>query len=273
MSGTISIRDHLADLKKQIDQRQLVIARSLPPGIISQARFEQAIITLCGRNPDLLIKCGRASLIGAVLRAAHLGLDVDPALGQAWVIPFKGEAQFIAGYKGLAQLGWRTGDMSVIKGETVRDGDLFEWEDGTSHFLRHKRLAKVGAQATHAWGMFKVRDGSESTFRVMAFDDIEKIRQAAPSARARISPWITHYEEMAMKTALRHTLKLAPASGERSIPLHKAIDLDQRADLGLKQFNTEDLLDEETKAAEFEEAGSDGDPAPDPNGSQDARAR
>lgn len=250
MSGTIAIRDQLDDLKKQIESRQLVIARSLPPGIISPARFEQSIITLCGRNMNLLTQCTRASLIGAVLRAAHLGLDVDPALGQAWVIPYGKEAQFQLGYKGLVQLGWRTGDLSVIKGEAVREGDMFEWEDGTSQFLRHKRLAPAGTKNTHAWGMFKTRDGSEATFRVMAIDDIEKIRKAAPSARARSSPWDTSYEEMAMKTALRRTMKLAPASGERAIPLHKAIDLDERSDLGLRQHNVEDMLDEEPKQEE-----------------------
>ena len=247
MSNMIAIKDHLADLKKQIDARQMVIARSLPPGVISPARFEQAIVTLCGRNPDLLIKCSRASLIGAVLRAAHLGLDVDPALGQAWIIPYGKEAQFQVGYKGLVQLGWRTGELAVIKGEAVRDGDVFDWEDGTDQFLKHKRLAPEGAAITHAWGMFKTRDGTEATFRVLPVDAIEKIRKAAPSARARSSPWDTHYPEMCMKTALKSTMKMAPAGGERSLPLHKAMELDSRADAGLKQHNVEDLLDEEEK--------------------------
>ncbi len=246
MSGTIAIRDQLADLKKQIEQRQMVIARSLPPGIISPARFEQSIITLCGRNVDLLVKCSRASLIGAVLRAAHLGLDVDPALGQAYVIPFRGEAQFIPGYRGLVQLAWRSDVLSKIGAEAVRSGDDFDWEDGTSAFLRHKRIAAESAPITHAWAMFRVKGASaeDSTFRVVPFDELEKIRLAAPSARARSSPWITHYSEMAMKTATRRTLKLAPSNGERSIPLHKALDLDERADLGLTQFNTEEMLDE-----------------------------
>lgn len=245
MSGTIAIRDHLADLKKQIETRQVVIARSLPPGVMSQARFEQAIVTLCGRNPDLLIKCSRASLIGAVLRAAHLGLDVDPALGQAWVIPFKGEAQFLPGYKGLAQLAWRTGDMSRIGGEVVREGDEFDFDNGTESYLRHKPRAASDAKITHAFGVTRIKGADAANFRVLTIDEIEKIRKAAPSARARTSPWDTHYSEMAMKTALRRTLKTAPASGERSIPMHRAIDLDERADLGLKQHNVEDMLEED----------------------------
>ena len=257
-NGTIAVRDQLADLKKQIDARQMVIARSLPPGL-SQARFEQSIITLCGRVPELL-RCDRASFIGAVLRAAHLGLDVDPATGQAWILPFGKVAQFIPGYRGLAQLAWRTETVSKLGGEAVREGDFFDWMDGSDAFIKHKRLAPETAAVTHAWSLFKVKGSDEATFRVIPVDEIEKIRKAAPSARARTSPWTTgHYAEMSVKTAHRRCLKLVPSNGEKSRPLEKAIDLDERADRGAKQYNVEELLDEVSNEKETEqEAGQDG---------------
>jgi recombination protein RecT len=259
--GAIAVRDQLDDLKRQISQRQIAITRSLPPGVMSFARYEQAVLTLVGRNLELL-RCDRASLVGAVLRAAHLGLDPDPALGQAWFLPFKGIVQFIPGYKGLVQLAWRTGELSRVGGEVVREGDEFEYELGSNQFLRHRPKDNLEGKITHAYALFKTKGADEATFRVMPIEAIEKIRMAAPSAKAKMSPWMNslHYPEMCIKTAMRRVMKLAPASGERHAPLHKAIDLDERADLGLQQFNEAELLGEEQNAETETTEGTNGTP-------------
>lgn len=248
----IAVRDQVAGLKTKLAQVQTQIARALPAGVMTPARFEQAIITLCAQNPALL-QCNGASLIGAVLRAAHLGLDPDPALGQSWFVPFKQVVQFIPGYKGLANLAWRTSQIAALGMQVVRDGDDFDFAYGTESFLKHRPRSKPNAQVLYAYALAKPI-GGDSMFEVMTTEEIESVKARSPSARSGKSPWITDWEAMARKTAFRRLSKLLPLSGEKAYPLLKAVDLDERAELGLKQRNAEDMLeiddDEERQLAD-----------------------
>lgn len=72
------------------------------------------------------------SIIKAALRAAAYDLPIDPALGQAYIVPFRNkgkmEATFIIGYKGLYQLAVRTGVYKKINVVDVRDGELLNYD-------------------------------------------------------------------------------------------------------------------------------------------------
>lgn len=72
------------------------------------------------------------SIIKAGLRAAAYDLPIDPALGQAYIVPFRNkgkmEATFIIGYKGLYQLAVRTGVYKKINVVDVRDGELLSYD-------------------------------------------------------------------------------------------------------------------------------------------------
>lgn len=42
------------------------------------------------------------------MKAAVLNLPIEPSLGRAYLVPYKGQAQFQLGYKGLIELAQRT---------------------------------------------------------------------------------------------------------------------------------------------------------------------
>lgn len=79
---------------------------------------------------ELLMDCTPRSIFSSALRAATLRLSCDPALGHAWLVPYKNnnkggiyEAQFQAGWKGVQHLAIRTGKYRYINVSPVFEGE------------------------------------------------------------------------------------------------------------------------------------------------------
>ncbi len=261
MSGTISVVDKVNTLREQLASRMDTITRTLPAHFMSPQRFAQIVTTLCGMNPALL-DCKPASLIGAVLQCASLGLSPELALGQAYFLPFKNVVTFVPGYKGLATLAWRSEQIASLSMNVVRKGDVFDYELGSSPMLKHKPTAPLSAPVTHAYATAKPI-GGEVMFEVLTTEQVKAVQARSPSARSGRSPWTSDWDAMAKKTAFRRLAKLLPLSTEKAAPLGKALDLDERAELGLKQHNEELLGEYEGEEGEEEQAGGQGQAATD----------
>lgn len=253
MNGTITLREKVTNFQQVLDSRMTAIAKSLPAHVMTPDRFARAVLSLVQRTPALL-DTTPASLLGAVLQAAHLGLDVDQAMGQAYVIPYGKVAQLQIGYRGLLALAWRSGQLAKVAAEVVREGDIFEYELGINPILRHVPRAPLSAAVTHAYAIAKLRESQETMFNVLTKEQIEKVRSSSRSGKS--GPWVSFWDEMAKKTALRRLSKLLPLSTEKDMPLRRAADLDERAELGLKQGLS--LDDEEDPDDADEQALADG---------------
>lgn len=69
-----------------------------------------------------LQKCAPASIYTSALRAATLRLSVDPGTGQAYLVPYKGHATLIIGYKGLHDMAVRTNRYRYINVSPIYEG-------------------------------------------------------------------------------------------------------------------------------------------------------
>lgn len=85
-------------------------------------KFVAEISTLVGNNPALQ-SCDASSIISAGLLAQTLKLSLAPTLGQCYIVPFKGRAQFILGYKGLYQLAQRSREYAKMDVRSVHKGE------------------------------------------------------------------------------------------------------------------------------------------------------
>lgn len=228
----LTAKDRGAELQKILDSRMIQIAKALPPGTMTPHHFQRVVLTLCGKNPRLM-ECNGASLIGAVMQSAQLGLSPDPVLGEAWFVPFKGIVTFIPGYKGLIKLAYQSDQVAKVTAHVVRDGDAFDYEYGLKEKLVHKPAAPLKAQATHAYATMRIK-GGDTLFLVMTREEIEAVRKRSPAVRAgKSTPWDTDWDAMAMKSALRRVCKLGPTSV--SPKMQQALALDEQAEHGLKQ--------------------------------------
>lgn len=199
---------------------------ALPRAGVTAERMARIAVTEVRRTPKLA-SCRIESLLGAIMQCAQLGLEPGPQ-GLAYMIPYGQEATFQIGYKGLLALMWRSGQVQSIQAEVVCEKDLFHYQNGIPPRLEHKPASGDRGPVTHCYAVIGTTTGGW-IFRVMTAEEIEAHRQRF--SKAKSSPWDTDWNEMACKTVLKRVAKRAPVSTE----VQRAIDLDDRADLGIGQ--------------------------------------
>lgn len=178
-------------------------------------RFVRIAITEMRRTPELQ-ECTLQSVLGAFMQAAQLGLEPG-LLGQCYLIPFRNrktgqkECQFVIGYKGMIDLARRSGNIESIYAQVVKENDEFEYQYGLDPDLKHKPAMKDRGKTIGAYAVAKFKDGGYQ-FEFMSVDEIEKRRER--SAAKNSGPWVTDYDEMCMKTVIRHMFKYLPISIE-----------------------------------------------------------
>ena len=74
----------------------------------SAPSFISSILTIVRGNSKLQ-DCSPNSILAAAGIAAALKLPINPSLGFAHIVPYKGQAQFQLGYRGFIQLAMRSG--------------------------------------------------------------------------------------------------------------------------------------------------------------------
>lgn len=227
MSQMLTVKDKANTVRELLEARKQQLAMALPKHLTPD-RLLRVSLNAMIRTPKLL-DCTQASLVGAVMECATLGLE--PVLGQAWILPYGKEATFIPGYKGLLALARRSGQISTIQVGVVCEKDHFRYVKGLHPVLEHVESdERDRGSVTHVWAVATMKDGG-SQFEVMRKHEVDAIRDKSPSARSGSSPWVTHYEEMAKKTVLRRLCKLLPASVE----FQRAMELDEMAEVGIPQ--------------------------------------
>jgi hypothetical protein len=130
------------------------IAMALPKHMNAD-RMARIAMTCFRQNPKL-DECAPESVFAAVIVGSQLGLEPG-ILGQAYLVPYKGECQFIPGWQGYVDLVSRAGRASVWTG-AVYAGDDFDYELGDRPFLKHKPCGENDPgklQFTYAIGRIK----------------------------------------------------------------------------------------------------------------------
>ena len=161
------------------------------------------------------------------------------------------ECQFQLGYKGLIDLAYRSGEVSVIQAHTVYENDVFEYELGMDPKLRHVPAKADRGEAVAYYAMFKTKDGGYG-FEVMSVDDVQRHAQRYSKSYGNgSSPWRSNFDEMAKKTVLKRALKYAPLKSDfvRGVAQDETI----KAELSDEMYA---VPDETVFEAEGEEIGS-----------------
>lgn len=243
MANEVAPNQKIETLKQLFEKSKGAFAGVLPKHL-SVSKMLQIAIAAAQRNPGLL-DCTPGSLIGAMLTASELGLEVGGARKEAWLVPFnnsrtgKKEATFIPDYRGIMELVRRTGKVTNIWGSCVWEGDIFDYDLGSDPYLKHKRSGEDDPKKlTHAYVCFKGKDGT-TQFWVMDKAQIEKRRNVSQAWRAyerairdnkpaTANMWVDWTEEMWLKTVIKRGSVFMPQSTE----LSRAIELDNRYEDG-----------------------------------------
>lgn len=220
--GVLTLRDHL-----QGDAFKQAVAAALPRRL-KPDRFIRIALTAITRTPKLA-QCDQASFFQCLLTLSQYGLEPDGR--RAHLIPFENrkrgvtECQLIIDWKGLSELIYRSGLVSTLHADVVREGDIFDYSMGVltshvPHYLRRdKDKPESAGEVFAAYAMATMKDGSRKT-EVMSEEQIEGIRLRSRAGNS--GPWMTDRAEMAKKTVFRRLSKWLPLSAE----LRDAVEAD-----------------------------------------------
>lgn len=203
--------------------------------------FMTSVLQIVSSNQDLS-KADPVSVYQSAAIAATLDLPLNNSLGFAYIVPYnnrqadgtyKAVAQFQIGWKGLVQLGQRSGQYKTINTTDVRQGEIkkhdrltgeieFQWVEDEEERLKLPIIGYVS--------FFELLNG----FQKMVYMPIAKLKEHALKYSKTYSSqkeyvrnkslWTTDFDGMAKKTVLK--LNIAKY-GPLSIEMQKAVIADQ----------------------------------------------
>lgn len=202
------------------------IGMSLPVHLKNNAeKYARQMMTLAQLNPELL-NCEPNTVLGALMNASALGLELAPSLQQCYIIPRWNsksgckQAQFQLGYRGMLALAYQSPKIRSIVAKEVCEGDEFEADFGPNGTISHKAKIRGKRGAPYAYYAYAVLDSGQLIFDVMSYEDMYEFAKAnSDSFGGKYSngPWKDHFDEMAKKTMLKKIWKLLPLATEAKV--------------------------------------------------------
>ena len=206
------------------------------PGFIS------SVLTVVSQN-KLLQNVDMRTVLSAASIAASLDLPILPSLGRAWIVPYKGVAQFQIGYLGYVELAQRSGLYKSINVNTVYEGEVVKWNKFTEELTYGEQ---EGDTAIGYCASFELLNGFRKVVYWTKDAVIKHAKRFSKSYNSSSSPWQSDFDAMAMKTVLAYTLR---HWGPMSIEMQKAMaedadahekPLDLSGDNSVETIETED---------------------------------
>ncbi len=217
-------------LPEMLESLRPEIARAVPKHV-NPDRMLRIALTSLRMNADLM-KCTPASFLGCVMSAAQLGLEIGGPMAQAYLIPYKQECTLLVSYRGMMDLARRSGQVTAIYAYDVREGDKFTYQLGLSPDIKHEPSEdpdREEKKLTHVYAVAKLKDG-EPIFTVLTRAQVEKYRRRSRASGS--GPWMTDYDAMALKTAVRRLFTWLPTRAEMAT----AAAIDEAPERGIAQL-------------------------------------
>ena len=211
------------------------ISMALPVHLKKNAeKYARQALTLFSETPKLQ-QANPITILSALMKASALGLDLNPQLGQAYILPYDTkkkvgndwvtvtEAQFQLGYRGCIALAYRSNRVKRIASDVVCENDTFKYSKGLEPVLEHVIAEGDRGEITHAYAVANFMNGGY-VFEVWPVHQIKEHAmkfsksfwkyengKQVPNPK---SVWATHFESMARKTMVLAIWKYLPLETE-----------------------------------------------------------
>lgn len=163
----------------------------------------------------------RQSVVNAVTNIAAIGISLNPAKRQAYLVPRKGKICLDISYMGLIDLAIDSGSIMWAQAELVYTADAFTlngFDKPPTH--SYNPFAKDRGDVIGAYVVVKTHSGDYLT-TCMSREEIDSIKNRSESVKAgKTSPWDTDYGEMAKKTVVKRAYKYWPKSDRLDQAIH-----------------------------------------------------
>jgi recombination protein RecT len=204
MSNAVTIQDKIYGIETKFNQ-----VNSYKLNFIREAQFALQLL----KGNDYLMKAAIANpeaLEYAIINLAAIGISLNPALKEAYLVPRGGKICLDISYIGLCKLATDAGSIKWVQAQIVKEKDSFKFHaigKAPSHEMNPfgERGKTVGVYC-----VAKTADG-ESLTTMMSYDEVMEIKNKSSQA-SKSGPWVTFEEEMIKKTVIKRASKLWPKS-------------------------------------------------------------
>ncbi len=197
----------------------------------SPESFISSILTVY-RNNSKLQDCSPSSILNAAVMAAVLKLPITPSLGFAYIVPYKGQATFQIGWKGLVQLAMRSNLYRTINAGKIYEGQIKEIDFITGEIIRGE---KISDEVVGYIAYIELLNGFQKSLYMSVGELEEHAKKYSQSysydlhSGKNSSVWSKNFDAMAKKTVLKLLLSRFGifSIDQRSLDLTVALRADQ----------------------------------------------
>lgn len=175
-----------------------------------------------------LASSNRQSVVDAVTNVAAIGISLNPAKKQAYLVPRDGKICLDISWMGLIDLAVDCGSILWAQANIVYANENFQI-NGFDKQPTHKRdpFSKNKGEIVGAYVVAKTRDGDYIT-EAMSLEELHDVRNRSSAWKAwiekkKVCPWVTDETEMMRKTVVKRGSKYWPRVNNDD-RLQKAID-------------------------------------------------
>jgi phage RecT family recombinase len=163
------------------------------------------------------------SLLSAMSNVAFIGLSLNPALKEAYLVPRKGKICLDPSYGGMIKLATDSGSIVWVQANLVYKEDHFTSNGpGEKPTHAHDPFSENRGEFVGVYCVAKTKEGDFLT-TTMNRIEIHEIRDSSEGYKSgKGSPWNTHFGEMAKKTVIRRAYKTWPRSDKTDYELRLA---------------------------------------------------
>jgi recombination protein RecT len=149
------------------------------------------------------------SVQNALRNAAAIGVSLNPASKNAYLVPRGGSICLDISYMGLLHLAMSTGSIEWGQSKLVYENDAYQ-NKGIDQAPSHEYKA-FGARGNlvGAYCVVRTSTGAYLT-EEMSIDQLLAVKARSESGKQNKGPWFTDFEEMCRKTVVKRAAKMWP---------------------------------------------------------------
>lgn len=228
MSNIATIKNEIYALKETFQTRltNQSLSFEVEAGFaVQQLEANDYLLTIAMNN--------RQSVINAITNVAAIGISLNPARKQAYLVPRDNKVCLDISYIGLVDLATQSGSIIWAKSELVFESDDFMMgEPGTLPKHQFNPFSKERGNLIGSYVVVKTPT-NEFLCDAMSIDDIHSIRNRSSAWKAYLSkqkscPWVTDEGEMCKKTVIKRASKMWPKNDRLNMAIqHLNVELDE----------------------------------------------
>ena len=198
-----------------LDARMSKLASWVTQGVRPEALARFVLRDMDGPKGKALRECTPESIYLGLLACAVTGLEPGALKGEAYLVPFKGEATFMVGYRGIIKQARRSREVVAIWSNVVYEGDEFDVDLGSANRITHKpRLGARGENIIAAYAIARLSNGQDE-IELMDRADLDAARDAGNKGPA----WNDWADQMMRKSPIRRLGKRLPLGADYYVAL------------------------------------------------------